>query len=380
VSALAIGVFLDPAGESWRAMDVCGEMLVREWRAMNSQVSATPLTIDLPRVVRRSPLPPSLAFNVDRIAGRFVTYPAYAARQRGRFDFFHVIDHSYAQIVHVLPRKRTGVFCHDLDAFRSIVDPARESRGAAFRAMQSIALRGLKSAAVVFYTTNLVREEIERAQLVPSSRLVQAPYGVSSGLDAIERDDAEARAILAPLQGRPFLLHVGSAIARKRLDVLFETFARLRPHFPELRLVQAGADLSAEQRAHATRCGLDGVLLQPAKRIERMDVLGGIYRRAKALLVTSDSEGFGIPVIEGLACGTVVFSSDIPVLREVGGGVVVHCRVGDPEDWASTLRAYLDGKLAVPPREQRLARASMYTWAKQARTILDAYRALPNSL
>lgn len=379
MSPLEIGVFLDPKSESWRAMDVCGEMLLGAWRAMANEVTATALTVDLPRVARRARLPPSFALNADRLAGRFVAYPAYAARQRGRFDFFHVVDHSYAQIVHVLPHARTGVFCHDLDAFRAIVEPERERRGAAFRAMQSVTLRGLESAAVVFYSTNLVRSEIERARLVPSSRLVKAPYGVSAGLDAIERDDAEARAILAPLEGRPYLLHVGSSIPRKRLDVLFETFARLRPHFPELWLVQNGATLGAEQRAQLARCGIEGAFFQPPGCVSP-EVLGALYRRARALLVTSESEGFGLPVIEGLACGTVVFASDIPVLREVGGGAAVFCRMGDPEQWAATLRAFLDGELAVPSREERLSRAAQYTWAKQARTILEAYRSLGKAL
>ncbi len=375
MSAPTIGVFLDPPSENWRAMDLCGEMLIREWRAMPGEVSPTPLGIDLPRLARRSRLPRSVGLNIDRVAGRFATYPAYAARQRRRFDYFHVVDHSYAQIVHVLPHARTGVFCHDLDAFRSTLDPERAPRPPWFRAMQSIMLRGLTAAAVVFYTTNVVREEIECAEIVPPSRLVHAPLGVSPGLDAVVRDDADARELLAPLEGRPYLFHVGSAMPRKRLDVLFETFARLRPRFPDLRLVQNGAVLDAEQRAHLARCGIEEALFQPPGPVNR-EVLGALYRRAAAVLVTSDSEGFGMPVIEALACGSVVFASDIPVLREVGGGAVVHCRVGDPTDWATTLQAFLDGSLEVPSLDRRLAQAAKYTWKRHARAILDAYRAL----
>jgi len=227
----------------------------------------------------------------------------------------------------------------------------------------------------VFHSTNAVKEEIERAGLVPSSRLVHAPYGVSPGLDAVPREDAEALALLAPLEGRPYLLHVGSAIPRKRLDVLFETFARLHRLFPELRLVQNGAALDTNQRALVARCRIGGALFQPPMRVSR-DVLGALYRRAAAVLVTSDAEGFGLPVLEGLACGSVVFASDIPVLREVGGGVIVHCRAGDPEHWAATLRAFLEGKLEVRSREERIAQGTKYTWARHARIILEAYRAL----
>jgi glycosyltransferase involved in cell wall biosynthesis len=95
------------------------------------------------------------------------------------------------------------------------------------------------------------------------------------------------------------------------------------------------------------------------------------------VLVTSDAEGFGLPVIEALACGAVVFASDIPVLREVGGDAIVPCRVGDPDHWAATVGRFLDGALSPPPREARLAQAAKFSWSRHARVILGAYQSLP---
>ena len=182
--------------------------------------------------------------------------------------------------------------------------------------------------------------------------------------------------MLAPLEGRPFLLHVGSAVPRKRLDVLFETFARLRAKHPELRLVQNGASLTTEQRAHVERLGIGGAFLQPSRTRIPRTTLAELYRRATAVLVTSDAEGFGIPAIESLACGAVLFASDIPVLEEVCGGAAIHCKVGDPDDWAARIDRFLSGAGAAPPREARLAQAAKYTWTNYARAILDAYEAL----
>jgi glycosyltransferase involved in cell wall biosynthesis len=376
-----IGVFLDSPDETWVSMQLAGEMLLAEWRgALAAEVSPGAFTVRLPRLARRLPglSAKRAAFNADRVAGRFLVYPPLAALQRRRFDFFHVVDHSYAHLVHALPHARTGVFCHDLDAFRSLLPGAPRPRAAWFRAMQRATLTGMQSAAIVFHTTSFVRDEIERYGLVPGERLVHAPLGISPEYRADAGDDGVARGLLAPLGGRPYLLHVGSAVPRKRLDVLFETFARLRTAFPELRLVQHGAALDEGQRALLAASGIEGAFLQPApgKSLAR-ETLAALYRGARAVLMPSDREGFGIPVIEGLACGVPVFASDLPVFREVGGDAVVYCRVGDADDWAGTLRAFLAGTRSAPPRAERLARAAKYTWSRHARTVLDAYAALP---
>ncbi len=356
-------------------MNLAGEMLMSEWKALPGEIEPSAFSIALPRLARRLPyLGDRRAFNIDRGAGRFLAYLPLAARQRRKHDFFHVVDHSYAHLVHVLPGNRTGVFCHDLDAFRPILGERDPRWSALVRTTQSIVLRGLRSARLVFYSTHFVREAIEQWNVVPSSRLIHAPYGIAPEYRADPPPDPECERIVQSLRGRRFLLHVGSNVDRKRLDVLFETFARLRPSFPELALVQAGADLTPAQAAHVARLGLEGQIVF-AGRTSRV-TLAPLYARAAAVLVTSDSEGFGLPAIEALACGAPLFASDIPVLREVGGRAAQYCRVGDPDEWAAEVRRFLSGEVRPPPLADRLARASTYSWKNHARTILDAYRSL----
>ena len=234
----------------------------------------------------------------------------------------------------------------------------------------------MQSAAVVFHNTLAVRREIERHELVDPGRLVHAPLGVSSDFDAAVDNDDGAVEALGPIAGRPFLLHVGSSLPRKRLDVLFELFARLRVRHPDLRLVQNGAELTASHRAHIDRLAIGGALFQPASRHIERRTLAGIYRRAAAVLVTSDAEGFGLPVIEALACGAVVVASDIPVLREVGGEAALYAPVGDAAAWVGVVDGVLGGDRVPPPRELRIAHATRYRWREHARVILDAYRSL----
>jgi glycosyltransferase involved in cell wall biosynthesis len=101
-----------------------------------------------------------------------------------------------------------------------------------------------------------------------------------------------------------------------------------------------------------------------------------LYRRASAVLVTSEAEGFGLPVIEALACGAVVVASDLPVLREVGGAAVVFCPVADIDTWAKTVAGVLTDPTAAPPSDTRLSHAAKFSWAEHARVIAAAYARL----
>src|ERR1019366_5759348 len=119
------------------------------------------------------------------------------------------------------------------------------------------------------------------------------------------------------------------------------------------------------------RLAISDALLQPPK-LDR-SVLAGLYRRAAVVLVTSEAEGFGFPVLEALACGAVVVASDLPTLREVGGNAVLYAPMGDVSAWTAMVSAALDQPNSAPSRETRLARARTFTWEQHAQRLRDAY-------
>lgn len=374
---LRLAVLMDPREEGWHSMDLVGESLLDGLAACPNEVSARALRPALPSVVRRLPRLGShrAAFNADRLLTRFGLYPARALLARPRFEAFHIVDHSYAQLVHALPASRTGVYCHDLDAFRSVVEPHREARPAWFRLMATAQLRGLERAAIVFHNSQAVRTELLAHGVVDPARLVWAPLGTAPEYREEPTPGDRSHEVLAPLAGRPYLLHVGSAIPRKRLDVLFDVFAALRSRHPDLCLVQQGGALDSAQREHVARLGIGDALFQPA--FQQRATLAGLYRGAKAVLITSEAEGFGLPLIEALACGAPVVASDLPVLREVGEATCLYCPVGDLSSWTGTVDSLLTGRVSSPPRAARIARAGQFTWTAHTRAILDAYQRLP---
>src|SRR4029077_11358093 len=106
--------------------------------------------------------------------------------------------------------------------------------------------------------------------------------------------DVEVERVLDNSSGVPLLLHVGSGIPRKRIDVLLKVFASVRREMPEARLIRVGAHFNPAQSKLADELGIrDAVLVLPYLPREH---LAAMYRAATVLLQTSDAEGFGLPV------------------------------------------------------------------------------------
>jgi glycosyltransferase involved in cell wall biosynthesis len=305
------------------------------------------------------------AKNVDRLFNRFVTYPRFARRITRDFDLFHLADHSYSQVIHALPAERTGVFCHDLDTFRCLLDPAAEPRPKWFRAMAKRILTGMQKASIVFHATLGVRSQIERHGLIDPSRLVHAPLGVAA--EFFDRSIADP----ASDDSYPTLLHVGSCIPRKRIDVLLDVFAAVQKQHPEARLIQIGGDFTAGQGEQIANLRIEKSITQ-SRGLSRSD-LARVYRSASLVLVTSDAEGFGLPVAEALASGAAVLASDIPILREVGGAAVTYAPVADVPQWTAKVIDLLNNPGSAEDRTARLQWGERYSWRAHSAIVAGAY-------
>ncbi|MGH7177521.1 MAG: glycosyltransferase family 4 protein [Tepidisphaeraceae bacterium] len=362
----SLAVLHDFPEENWPSMDLAGEMLLAE------------LQNDLCDFVRAERVVPRyrrlLSGNADRFINRFIHYPRHARRIRAHHDLFHIVDHSYAHLVHQLPGERTGVYCHDLDAFRCLFEPDADPRPQWFRAMSRRILRGMQKAAIVFHTTMTVREQIMRHGLVDARRLVHAPLGAAREFVPRPASAELPRDIAAKLGGRAFVLHVGSCIPRKRIDVLVGAFARVAAEHRELMLVQVGGVWTNAQRRLIDQLHVVDRALQ-FRGLTRGE-LAELYRTAKCVLLTSDAEGFGLPVVEALACGAPVIASDIPAVREVAGDAVVFAAPGACDAFASRLSEVLRQPRHETDFALRLAQAARFSWGEHARMIWEGYESL----
>lgn len=377
-----VGVMSSMAEERWHSIDLCAEMLLRNLRAHHAPfIEAERL---VPAMVRRFERLPRIgrrraASRADRLLNRFRDYPRYLRARAGEFDLFHLVEHSYGQLARVLPPGRTVVTCHDLEAFRCVLQPERDPRPRWFRLMAGQQMAALRTAARVVCVSHAVRDELLGFGLVPAERVAVVPNGThpsSSPFPDPPADEAAA-ALLASPRPTVDLLHVGSIAARKRIDVLLRVFAAVRAEVPEARLIRVGGEFSPEQEELVAELGLGGsIVVLPF--LDR-DVLSAVYRCAALVLQTSSAEGFGLPVPEAMACGTPVVASDIPVLREVGGGAATYCPVGDVPAWSRAVAALLAERRDLPAawearRSASVEQGARFSWRENARKTVEIYR------
>ena len=370
---IRVGVLCDFLEERWPSMDVVGEMIsIHLAGVWSGRLSATRLVPQFHRRAMRMPgLGAKLAWNSDRFVNRFVDYPRWLRAQSAHYDLFHVVDHSYSQLLHVLPQGTAVVTCHDLDTFRCVLEPRVEPRPFWFRAMTRRILDGFLKAAHVLAVSEATRDQLLRYGLFPEPKITVVHNGVHRSFSAAP-DPASDQSLAAMLPAAPggerYLLNVGSSSPRKRLDVLLRVFAGVRRQMPAARLLRVG-ELTAEQQSLAESLGIaESIVALPF--LER-EVLAACYRRADLLLHTAEAEGFGLPLVEAMACGCPVVASDLPVLREVGKAEATYCPVGDVEAWTKSVIGLLQEKAVQPRlwearREQALAQSAGFSWERNA--------------
>jgi len=222
------------------------------------------------------------------------------------------------------------------------------------------------------------KREIVDALGVPESKITVIPCGVSN-----EFSPSTARARLAELNDSfhlpsPFILYVGNLKPHKNVITLLRAFALLRktkriPHA----LVIVGDD-PHWRKTTLEACRRLGIsdLVRFLPHVEQC-LLPGLYGAAEAVVLPSTLEGFGLPVIEAMACGTPVIASNAASLPEVGGDSALYF---DPVS-AEELAGQVERLLASPELRSRLQqrglqRAQKFSWQECAREHIALYSGL----
>ena len=176
------------------------------------------------------------------------------------------------------------------------------------------------------------------------------------------------------------MLAVGTLEPRKNLTTLLQAFARLQrigEIDPALGLVLAGARGWLDEPVFRTvrALGLEQVVCFPGFIDD--DDLPAVYRGSELFVFASLYEGFGLPLLEAMACGVPVITSNISSMPEVAGDAAMLVDPRDVDGLAAAIAHVLrDEALRDRLRSAGVARARQFTWEMAARQTLDAYASL----
>jgi glycosyltransferase involved in cell wall biosynthesis len=238
------------------------------------------------------------------------------------------------------------------------------------RMIRASAARASVLACVSEYTASRLR-----ARVHPHGAVCVIPHGVDHERFATRDDPApDLRALAEHGIAEPYVAFAGTIEPRKDVPTLVYAFAQVAITRDDLRLVVAGSDgwgASAARDAIAAS-GVATRILRPGYVDD--EVLAALFRHAAVVAYASFEEGFGLPALEALACGTPLVTSRGSALEEVAGGAALLVEPGNVHELAEALQTVLDD----PDCAERLRvlgpkRAAQFTWDRTVDLHLDAY-------
>jgi glycosyltransferase involved in cell wall biosynthesis len=233
-----------------------------------------------------------------------------------------------------------------------------------------------RAARVVVTDSEFSAREIRAAYAIPRERIVVAPLGVDGRFAPAGPAD---RCELPQEIAGPFVLHVGDLHERRNLATVVDAIVGARRHFggaSAVSLVLAGVDRGVGDAVCeiAARAGIPEAVVRLGVVSE--DLLLSLYRCATALVYPSLYEGFGLPVLEAMACGTPVIASRAASIPEVLGDAGILLDPLDVPAWTEAIVNVInDDDRRAEMRAKGLARAAQFTWGATAQRTLEAYRA-----
>lgn len=321
----------------------------------------------LPHSIRSRPAPVPDASTARRTWWEYLRLPAVV--RGGGYAVYHALG-SLTPRVRGVPVVLT---VHDL-IYRQF--PSSVPLG--YRAfMHAVQPRVARRADRVIVDSMFVGGEVEELLGVKPERVRVVPLGPGHGFAPVT-DVAEINRVLTRLCIRPpFVLAVGRGYPHKNVSGLLRAFELLSRTHPDVRLVLIGdryltADPLArlvDELALTDRVTWTGFLLT--------DELNAVYSAAAAFAFSSLSEGFGLPVLEAMACGCPVVASNRTAIPEVVGNAGLLVDPESADEFAAALRRVIeDGALRAGLRVKGFERVRQFSWEKCASETLAVYREL----
>jgi glycosyltransferase involved in cell wall biosynthesis len=312
-------------------------------------------------------LPKDVLWPAHRVVSMAVSLPLHLIARR--FDLLH------ATFTPPPLSPRPYVFTHH--CFSTFNHPEFYDPAILLR-LNALLVKGLKSAKLIICVSQNTRDLTAEKFDLPLERMRVVHHGVDPIFQPVPV--REARALVAERLGlpSPYVLYLGKIEPRKNILRMLEAFRAFRAQTrDEVKLVMVGRR-SLPAAAYDVDAAIERLGLRPhvleLGYVPGTAMLPALYSSASFFAFPSLWEGFGIPVLEAMACGAPVLTSTVSALPEVAGDAA---RLVDPysvEDIAEGMHAlHGDARLREQLRARGLARAQQFSWERAASETMRAY-------
>ncbi len=237
-----------------------------------------------------------------------------------------------------------------------------------------------RRAARVLTVSEFSRRELIRLYKLPPERVVCCHNGVGPEFRVLPDRDAVAATVRRYGVTLPFVLFVGRIEPRKNIFGLIQAMEHLAAQGMRLPLVAVGMKDSIFEKYYDQTVRGDSAHIIYTGKVPQED-LPAFYNAASLTVYPSFAEGFGLPVLEAMACGSPVVTSNTTSLPEVAGDAALLVDPHDPKAIAQAMRRILlEPSLAQELRNKGLERAKPFSWERSARCTLAVYQELGEEL
>lgn len=283
---------------------------------------------------------------------------------RAKLDLIHFPHYN-------LPLVKPGRFVvtvHDLFPFQF---PEIHSGPLPRTVNQMLMRNAVRRATRVITPSEATAQAVKASFPEAAARIVAIPEAADSRFNPSRNPEGEAAWQVRFGIRPPYIFYLGQWKAYKNLPTLLQAFSSVHRAHRQTQLVLAGDDpRHPEVRREATRLP-EGSVVLPGRLPE--SAVPDLYRGASVVVLPSRAEGFGLPVIEAMACGVPIVCSDLPVLREIADGIAVFCKPDDADDLARAIGDVLGSPNPGSRRQLGIERARRFTWERSAAETVAVY-------
>lgn len=305
---------------------------------------------------------------------RFYNHPRVVNQVEA--DLFHIIDHTDAHLAYGLKKQGKNVIitCHDLVQYIYPEILKNEAIFPAFSlAVWQYCVKGIAAADRTIAISNNTAKDVNHWLKIESDKIGVVPNGVSREFKPIAKEVASKwREQYSKSPEEICLLHIGNNHQRKNVETVLKVVKAIAELNIPVRLWKVGEDFYEEQKQYIREHNLTDkitLVISPDQ-----SALINFYNAADVLVTPSLYEGFGLTILEAMACGTPTITANVSSLPEVAGDAAI---LVEPTDVSAITQAVL--RLTQDPSfrqdliERGFARVEEFTWKETAKKTAELY-------